>query len=81
MAMLEQSKKVERELMKSPIATPKSKQATELSKDLDKMVAEPTKEQDVEALPTEPTEFMCHVNIKHRNNLDSRKKIILIYYY
>ena len=42
MAMHEQSKKIERETMKSLITTPKPEQATELSKDLDKMVAEPT---------------------------------------
>ena len=43
MAMLEQSKKVEREQVKSPITTPKPKQITELSRDLDKMVVKPTK--------------------------------------
>ena len=36
----------------------KAAQATELSKDLDKMVAEPTEELDVEALLVESTEFI-----------------------
>ena len=44
MAMLEQSKNVEREQVKCPITTSKSKQVTELSMDLDKMVAEPMEE-------------------------------------
>ena len=44
MAMLEQSKRIERKLVKPSIMTLKSDQATELSKELDKMVVEPTNE-------------------------------------
>ena len=56
--MLKQSKTVEREQVKSPITTPKPEQVIELFKDLDKMVAEPTEELDVEALLAEPTKFI-----------------------
>lgn len=42
--MLEQSKRIEKEPMKSPIITLKSKQATKLSKELNKMVAKLTED-------------------------------------
>ena len=58
MAMLEQSRRIERQPVKSPIATPKPEQAIELSKDLDKMVAESIEEQDVEALLPKRTKFI-----------------------
>ena len=54
--MLEQSKKIEREPVR--ITTPKLEQPTELSKDLDKMVAELIKELDVEALLAKPMVFI-----------------------
>ena len=53
-----QSKKAEREQMKSPITTPKPEQATKLSKDLDKIVAEPMEELDIEALLTKLIGFI-----------------------
>ena len=56
--MLEQSKRIEREPVKSPITTLKLEQATELSKELDKMIAELIKELDVEALLAESIEFI-----------------------
>ena len=56
--MLEQSHKIEKELVKSLITTPKSEQATKLSNDLDKMVAKLIKELDVETLLIEPIEFI-----------------------
>ena len=46
--MLEQSKRIEREPVKSPIITLKPEQATELSKKFNKMVAEPTEELNFE---------------------------------
>ena len=58
MAILEQSKRIERKPLKSPITTLKLKQATELSKELDKLVIESTEELDVEALQAEPIEFI-----------------------
>ena len=58
MAMLEQFRRIERELVTSPITNLKIKQAIELSKELDKMVAELTEKLDVEALLAEPTEFI-----------------------
>ena len=58
MAMLEQSKIVEREQVNSPITTPKPEQVTKLFRDLNKMVAEPTEELDVNALLAEPTDFI-----------------------
>ena len=58
MAMLEQFRRIDRELVTSPITTLKIKQAIELSKELDKMAAEPTEKLDVEALLAEPTEFI-----------------------
>ena len=58
MVVLEQSKRNERDLVKSPTITPKSEQAIELSKELNKMVAKPTKELDVDALLAEPSEFI-----------------------
>ena len=56
--MLQQFKNVERKQVKSPITTPKPKQVIELSKDLDKMVAEPMEELDIEALLAGPIEFI-----------------------
>ena len=56
--MLEQSKTIEREPVKSPITTPKPTQTIELSKELNKMVAELTEELDVEDLLAEPTKFI-----------------------
>ena len=44
--------------MKSPITTPKPEQATKLSKDLDKIVAEPMEELDIEALLTKLIGFI-----------------------
>ena len=58
MAMLEQPKKIERKSVKSKITTSKLEQPIELSKELDKMVAELIEELDVEALLEEPTEFI-----------------------
>ena len=58
MAMLEKSKKIEREPVKSLITTPKPEQAIELSKDLDKMVAQPMEELDVEGLLAKPIEII-----------------------
>ena len=57
-AILEQSKKIERKLVKSPINAPKLAQANELSRELNKMVAEATEELDVEALLAKPIEFI-----------------------
>ena len=58
MAMFEQSKRIERKLVRSSINSPKPEQATELSKELHKMVAKPTKELNVEAILAKPTEFI-----------------------
>ena len=58
MAMLEQSKKSEREPVKSPITIPKLKQATKLSNDLDNMFAEPVQELEIEAPFARPIEFI-----------------------
>ena len=58
MVMLEQFRRIEREPVKSPIATLKPVQAIELSKDLDKVVTKSTEELDVEALLVKPTEFI-----------------------
>ena len=58
MAMLKQSKKIERELIRSSITTPKLERAIELSEHLDKMVVDPTEELDVKALLVEPTKFI-----------------------
>ena len=57
-AILEQSKKIERKPIKPPINAPKSAQATELSRELNKMVAEPTEELDVATLLAKPTKFI-----------------------
>ena len=56
--MLEQSKNVEKEQVKSPTTILNPEQVTELSKDLDKIVAKLMEELDVEALLAEPTEFI-----------------------
>ena len=53
--MLKQSKKVEREQVKSLITTLKPEQVAKLSKDLAKIAVELTEELDVEALLAEPT--------------------------
>ena len=58
MTILVQSKRVEREQVKSPVTTPKLEQATELPKNFDKMVAEPIEELDVKALLAEPIKFI-----------------------
>ena len=58
MAILEQSKTVERKEVKSPITTLKPEQVTELSRGLDKIVAEMTEKLDIKALLTEPTGFI-----------------------
>ena len=58
MAMLEQFKHIEREQVQSLIITPKLKPIIELSRDLDKIVAELTDEFDVEALLAERSEFI-----------------------
>ena len=58
MAILEQSKRIEKEPMTFPITNLKLKQAIELSNELDKMVAKPIEELDVEALLAKPTEFI-----------------------
>ena len=57
-AILEQSKKIQREPVKTLINAPKPAQATELPRELNKMVAEPMEELDVEALLAESTEFI-----------------------
>ena len=56
--MLEQSKQIEKKPVKSPINTSKLVQAIDLSIELNKMVAEPTYELDIEALLAEPSEFI-----------------------
>ena len=56
-------KKVEREQVKPPITTSKLEQVIKLSMDLDKMVAEPMEEQDVEAYLSSPQSLLEKVNI------------------
>ena len=58
MAMLEQSKRIEIEPVKNLVTTSKLEQATELSKELDKIVVKPIEELDIEDLLAEPTEFV-----------------------
>ena len=58
MAMLEQSRHIEREQVNSLITTSKPEPITELFRDLDKMIAKPTDELDVKAMLAKPTEFI-----------------------
>ena len=58
MAMLEQSRHIEREQVNSPTTTSKPKPITKLFRDLDKMIAKPIDELDVKAMLAEPTEFI-----------------------